>query len=674
MADTPKPDKPITREQQAALEVGRTEIRPAQKFMLIASFASLLLAVPVVRTIREIRRGVETPEVVKILGYAADAATVAGGNPYQGPLPIRVTPGGDLWSRAFAANRVMLYGIQRYEDALSETSLLTENLVGPAQYLLTRTAGAGNESAYPGRDGWLFYRPGIDYCTAPGFLTSRHLTARAQSGTEWRRAPQPDPLIAIFQFHAQLQARGIRLVVMPTPIKSVVHPEKFTSRYDDRDRPVQNASYDRMLAELAEPELFFQRMGAYLAPYRDVPEDKARLAWYWPMLQAFDRLQEQRERICQRPVIVFDPAGDMVADKRAGRGEQFLHTDTHWTPGAMEAAARRLAGLLRDRLDVEPGPAGTFQREPIEVENLGDIAAMMQLPAWQDIYRPQRVRIRQVLQGQTLWRPDRNADVLLLGDSFSNIYSLAAMGWGESAGFAEQLSFHLSKPIDAIRRNDAGAHATREMLSGELARGSDRLAGKKVVVWQFAGRELAVGDWRVDSTPMQLGEPVESDLIEIPAGEPREVVGTVLSATPAPRPGSVNYAEHVIHLHIGDVEALGRSGISGRDALVAMYSMRGGEWTPAARYRPGRRVQLRLWNYGQYDRAHKISGLNASVPEGDLMLAEPVWAEDLTEPVSGPEARDLSSWPEIGAVAGVIVAVCLVLALVQRWERKEALA
>jgi alginate O-acetyltransferase complex protein AlgJ len=99
------------------------------------------------------------------------------------------------------------------------------------------------------------------------------------------------------------------------------------------------------------------------------------------------------------------------------------------------------------------------------------------------------------------WRPSRSADVLLLGDSFTNIYSLATMGWGEAAGFAEQLSHALQRPIDRIVQNDQAAHATRAMLARDLSSGDDRLAGKRVVVWQFAARELAAGDWKIIPLP-----------------------------------------------------------------------------------------------------------------------------------------------------------------------------
>ena len=38
----------------------------------------------------------------------------------------------------------------------------------------------------------------------------------------------------------------------------------------------------------------------------------------------------------------------------------------------------------------------------------------------------------------------------------------------------------------------------------ELARGRDRLAGKRLVVWEFAVRELATGNW--DFLPLKIPE------------------------------------------------------------------------------------------------------------------------------------------------------------------------
>ena len=47
-----------------------------------------------------------------------------------------------------------------------------------------------------------------------------------------------------------------------------------------------------------------------------------------------------------------------------------------------------------------------------------------------------------------------NSNVLVLGDSFVNVFAHQAMGWGASAGFAEHLSRELGRPLDHIVRND----------------------------------------------------------------------------------------------------------------------------------------------------------------------------------------------------------------------------
>lgn len=101
--------------------------------------------------------------------------------------------------------------------------------------------------------------------------------------------------------------------------------------------------------------------------------------------------------------------------------------------------------------------------------------------------------------------------MLLLGDSFTNIFSLGTMGWGEAAGLAEQLSYELQRPVDRFVQNDAGAYATRERLAQALREDPQRLDRVRVVVWQFAARELAFGDWRLSGSG--LGAVVSSRIV-----------------------------------------------------------------------------------------------------------------------------------------------------------------
>jgi alginate O-acetyltransferase complex protein AlgJ len=139
----------------------------------------------------------------------------------------------------------------------------------------------------------------------------------------------------------------------------------------------------------------------------------------------------------------------------------------------------------------------TWTQVPLQVERVGDLVDMLKLPDGQTLFRPQRVTIHQVQDGAGApWQPDPKGDVLLLGDSFTNVFSLEPMGWGSAAGLAPQLALALGRGVDVIAQNDSGAFATRQALARELAAGQDRLAGKRVVIWEFASRELAVGDWK----------------------------------------------------------------------------------------------------------------------------------------------------------------------------------
>lgn len=444
MREDPLPRvSPLDREAIAKVEVGQTAVSPAVARALTAFFLVAIAVVPLLETFG--RRWAAAPatawtRLVQLPGRAATA--FASGAPAVG------TPG--RWNRTVAANRAALAEMAAFEDALEDESLLGGTLRPDAQRVLTGVLGAGNERVYPGREGWLFFRTDTDHVTGPGFLDPRRLERRVAAADEWTDPPQPDPGPAIVDFHRQLEARGIALILMPTPVKPSVHPERFAAALDGVRQPVQNRSY-----------------GAWLA------------------------------RLRQAGVRVFDPAPLLAGAKTAG--SQYLATDTHWRPEAMEAVAGQLAGLIR-QLGVLPDvPDPGFRIAERAARNTGDTAAMLDLPEGQTLYPPEEVWLRQVLEADGgAWRSSRAAGVLVLGDSFSNIYSLQSMAWGESAGFVEHLSFALGRPVDRIVQNDAGAYATRELLARA---GAERLAGKQVVVWQFATRELSFGDWKLIPMP-----------------------------------------------------------------------------------------------------------------------------------------------------------------------------
>jgi alginate O-acetyltransferase complex protein AlgJ len=470
--------------------------------------------------------------------------------------------------------------LKRVERTLENESLVSQWLLPRTQYLLTVLLGAGNEQVYLGRDPWLFYRADVDHVIGPPFLDPIRMKHRLQAGHV-----QPDPIQAIVDFRNQLAARGIDLVLLPVSVKPSIEGEMLAESNGNRA----------------------QASGAL--PNPSFNEFKARL---------------EREK-----VRVFDPA--MFLMERGRNGPLYLETDTHWRPETMEFVAERLANFLQ-----LPAAAGSILPSIIEKKIVarGDIAAMLKLSR-ADKFPPEEVTIRQVVTGNALWRPSRDADVLLLGDSFSNIFSFEAMGWGESAGFAEHLSVALRRPIDCILRNSDAAFATREILSNELARGRDRLAGKRMVIWEFAARELSFGNWKL--LDLKLGEAKPSRFLSLKAGEQIAVSGTVESISPVPRPGTVPYKDHIEALHLIDIVAADSRGEGAADSLrdaashaqavVYLWSMRDNEWTSAARLRPGERVNLRLRPWSDVSAQHEKFN-RTELDDPALQLEEPVWGEE----------------------------------------------
>ena len=252
---------------------------------------------------------------------------------------------------------------------------------------------------------------------------------------------------------------------------------------------------------------------------------------------------------------------------------------------------------------------------------------MLDLPADQRIFPREKVSLRKIAErgGREPWKPLKTADVLVLGDSFSNIYSLGAMGWGEGAGFIEHLSLAMQRPLDRITRNDNGSFATREFLAGEMARGRDRLAGKRLVIYQFAIRELAVGNWkRID---LKIGTPEPVNYLTLPPGTERIIRGRIKAVSSVPRPGTVPYKDHVMAIHLTELTAEGRP-LTETDAMVYMSSMTDNALTAAARYRPDEMVALRLSSWT--DVAGRYEGINRSELDDEaLQLVEPCWGEPL---------------------------------------------
>ncbi len=474
---------------------------------------------------------------------------------------LRGATGGirDAWSsgtgffgKIRAANDRTLAAFGEIETAVEDQSLLARHVRPPLQDALLRV-GAGNENAYPGRAGWLFYRPEIDYLLARTFAVE----------------PQP-PERAIAEFAAALARRGIALVLVPVPGKPLIHPEKFSGR--TVAAPPQNPEWTAFLS----------------------------------------RLDAACRALSAPPPMVVDPTASLW-EARSG-GPQFLRTDSHWRPEAMQRAAALVADAVKPLLGRTESPG--YRREARILHGRGDTAGMLRLREDSPWNGTEEVTIqRVVLPDGSPWLPHKDGPVLVLGDSFANIYSQDGLGWGNGAGFAEQLSVDLGVPVDALTRNDGGASATRKVLANELARGNDRLAGKKVVVWEFAMRELAVGAWI--STPLPEIAAKPSGFLVLEKGTRQRVEGVIKAMGPIPKPGQTPYKDYLTAFHLTEISGAPEAG-----AIVLVPTMRNHTLTPAAALTPGQRVTLDLESWADVE--DKVGGLNrGDLDDIELQIQEP---------------------------------------------------
>lgn len=351
--------------------------------------------------------------------------------------------------------------IKQFEDDLNKASTPREWVRPQVQALITRWGGYGNVKAVLGTPGWLYYAPGVTAVSGPGFLTPAILASRSKAALDEGTPLTPDPRPAILDFAAFLRGRGITLVVFPVPDKASLQAIELTGRgRDAAGVPAQNPDQARLAAALREAG-----------------------------------------------VLVFDPTPPALV---AGEPPRFLRQDTHWRPEWMEQVAGELAGFLSAH-GLAAGPARTWRGVARTVSRVGDVTDMLALPDGQTLYAPESAIIHEVHEtrdGQDkLFESSDTAPVLLMGDSFTNVFSLEPMGWGEGAGLGAQLARALGRDVDVLSQNDSGAFATRQLLWNALSGGEDRLAGKRVVIWEFASRELAVGDWKpLDWTRARAGQ------------------------------------------------------------------------------------------------------------------------------------------------------------------------
>jgi len=318
--------------------------------------------------------------------------------------------------------------LRAYEKELEEASKVAGWLRPVHRQLrwwLMRDLG---DKAVAGSDGWAYYGPDIEYL---GERCFRNL--KSSKSTD-------DPAEAIADFKDQLTRRNIRLLVVPIPTKANLAPG-------------------------------YLRRGLEPSPAFSVHSRRF-----------MDELRG-------RGVEVLDLYSPLVAQQRAHPDQNlYLAADTHWTGQGARFAAGLLAARIREMLDVATlEPKRKYRRQEVTVARRPDIPRMSRLPREASAFPPESTVAYRVLdESGEPYADEDDAQILLLGDSFSRIYQTDEPG---AAGWIANLAYELGAPLTTIV-NDGGAST---LVRQELARSPELLKGKRLVIWTFVERDLRFG-------------------------------------------------------------------------------------------------------------------------------------------------------------------------------------
>jgi len=247
-----------------------------------------------------------------------------------------------------------------------------------------------------------------------------------------------NPIPSMVDFHRQLQARNVSLLVVPATAKASIYPEKLASRFAPGDAPS-------------------------LAPFIDL--------------------------LRREGLDVLDLESFFINLRKMGdQTSYWCSQDAHVSPLGCVRIADLIAGRLESGHGIARNENPSLRRcSPVDLKIVGDLVAYTER---EKTCPPETVKVQFVGDPAHSIEDDANSPVLLLGDSHTLAFSDAGSFHCDGAGLFDHLSSALGYAVDLVGSASGGLVASRINLYRKAISHPGYWERKKAVVWVFTCREF----------------------------------------------------------------------------------------------------------------------------------------------------------------------------------------
>ncbi len=444
------------------------------------------------------------------------------------------------------------------------------------QSWMTNIAGEGNHKVFIGYNDVLFYQPDLKSITGYGPLKPEPFSVMKDP----ELAKQSEAKSVVSEFASQLKERGIDLLIVPVPLKSMLYSEYIfgITNYDWITHP-------------DAPE-FYKELRAGGIDVLDLTRDLA-------------ALRDKRKHVFIRQPDPKDKAAIAQADAESKElMDVFLKQDTHWTPEAMRLVAEKVAEHVKKNhsQSLSIMPTDIRAVDGADRESMGDLVKMLDLKNPHESFAPERVFLKVIGEGTE----NKSSPVVLLGDSFVNVFDDPTLGFEKPAkpaeriraGFAQHLSLLLQQSLDVIAMNGKGSTGVRKALA---ARYDDEVRSKKLVIWVIAARDLllsrnAARDANIEWANVQFNpkhSPDAATTTSVPVYAPVVIEAKLVEKSKNQDPNGSPY-RNALHTALYDVEKVVSGKLENKQVLGIQWTFKEKIMQPTASFGTGQRYRLTL--------------------------------------------------------------------------------